>query len=237
MQYLLNSTNTDSYDPDNVIDYAIKIQVQLRHMLMSYIFFDVMPPSIDAKMKETGSDVLGWARPVYRLCAAAHTGMLKDEAMASSERLLLDVVRKTTLEICRVVTTMWGSGVLAGVDQFMGTDKELDVEAIRNIMKVWKDDVDELMAWLDGNVWVKCRPACGPEEMCYLTTWPVNFPPNNRSRVPRPNPVPTASTTPLPWRGGPPPGKLAKDWQRPQPRCIRRVDPYDSGVRVIASNF
>ncbi|KAI6033297.1 hypothetical protein EDC04DRAFT_2571742 [Pisolithus marmoratus] len=239
VRYLLDFTGTDRHDSDNVIDYAIKTQVQLRHMLMPYILVDVIPRSINAETKQGGSDVLDWARLVYKLCATTHTGMFKDDAMTSSEKLLLNAVRGTTREICRVVTKMWGSGVLAGVDQFMGTDGEPDVETIQNLVKTWREDIDELMAWLDWNVWVKCRPACGPEEMCYLTTWPVGFPlPSNRTWIPRPDPAPMpTTTTPVPWRGKLAYGKPEKDWQRPQPRCIRRVDPYDLGVRSVASNF
>ncbi|KAI6115595.1 hypothetical protein EV401DRAFT_1864827 [Pisolithus croceorrhizus] len=253
VQYLLNSTDTNSYEPDSVIDHAIKTQVQLRHMLMPYIDVSVTPPSVNDTMKRMASDVLDWTRPVYKLCATTHTDMLKDRTMTSSEKLLLTAVQGTTREICRVVTKMWGLGVLAGVDQFMGIDGEPDMETTQRMMKTWRKDIDELMAWLDWNVWVKCRPECSPEEMCYLTTWPVGFPPRRRrsripgpdeggrapsllsQSVPEPTPVPTA--TPVPWRGGLPNGELAEDWERPQPRCIRRVDPYDLGVRVAASNF
>ncbi|KAG2076603.1 hypothetical protein BDR04DRAFT_1149044 [Suillus decipiens] len=31
------------------------------------------------------------------------------------------------------------------------------------------------MSWLDWSVWIKCRPACGPEEVCYLSSWPINY--------------------------------------------------------------
>lgn len=83
--------------------------------------------------------------------------------MTPSEKVLLSAIRETTREICRVVTKMWGSGVLAGVDHTMGTVNVQDVETIQNLMKMWKKDIDELMAWLDWNTWVKCRPACNPE--------------------------------------------------------------------------
>jgi len=28
------------------------------------------------------------------------------------------------------------------------------------------------MDWLDWSMWIKCKPACGFEEICYLPTWP-----------------------------------------------------------------
>lgn len=163
VQYLLNSTNTDSHDPGSMIDFAIKVQVQLRHMLMPYILVDVTPRSIGTGVNEPGSDALDWVLPVYKLCATTHTSMLKDDAMTSSEKLLVDAVQETTREICRVLTKMWGLGVLAGVDQFMGTESRPHVQAVQNMVKTWKKDIGGLMTWLDWNVWVKCWPACGPE--------------------------------------------------------------------------
>ncbi|KAG1889685.1 uncharacterized protein F5891DRAFT_1073069, partial [Suillus fuscotomentosus] len=43
-------------------------------------------------------------------------------------------------------------------------------------MGEWKEDVIQLISWLDWSMWVKCRLACGFEEMCYyLPTWPFGF--------------------------------------------------------------
>ncbi|KAI6131188.1 hypothetical protein EDD16DRAFT_1468489 [Pisolithus croceorrhizus] len=227
VRYLLNSVDTNDWN--SVTDYAIKTQVQLRNMLVPYILVNTTPPSINLKTKEAGSGTLNWARLTYKLCATTHTEVLDD--LTSSEKVLLSAVRETTREICRVVTKMWGSGVLAGVGQFMGTVSELDVEVVQNLIKMWRKDIDDLMAWLDWSVWVKCRPACGPEEICYLTTWPVGFP------MPLPYlPYEEGYVLPLPSQltqckasvpVGPPHIELADDWERPQPRCTRRTDPYD----------
>lgn len=51
---------------------------------------------------------------------------------------------------------------MAGVNQFMGTKREPDVETTQNVMDTRKD-INELMVWLDWKAWVKCRPECGPE--------------------------------------------------------------------------
>ncbi|KIK21545.1 hypothetical protein PISMIDRAFT_681233, partial [Pisolithus microcarpus 441] len=44
----------------------------------------------------------------------------------------------------------------------MGTGRKPDAEATQNMMNMWRKDINELMAWLDWNAWVKCRPECGP---------------------------------------------------------------------------
>jgi len=171
-QYLINST--DNANPKSLIDHANKTQTQLRIMLRPYILSSVALPSLSKSTAEgTGTAALNWARPVFRLCATIHIHGLQANVMTDSESLLLNAVRETTREICRVVTSMWSSGVLAGVEQYLGGgDLELDIEATRALMKKWKHELDGLMQWLDWNVWVKCRPACGPEVCmhgCFLS--------------------------------------------------------------------
>ncbi|KAF8837256.1 hypothetical protein BDN67DRAFT_983357 [Paxillus ammoniavirescens] len=112
-------------------------------------------------------------------------------------------------------------------------------------MSTWRSDVNRLMGWLDWNVWVKCKPACGPEEMCYLPTWPIGFPwPDWRRRGLRPGSAESSSgtltgahensrTLAMKSAAATPEGGWSDmepgpdDWIRPQPRCIRRVEPYD----------
>ncbi|KAI5995278.1 hypothetical protein F5J12DRAFT_922472 [Pisolithus orientalis] len=139
VQYLLNSTNTDSHDPGSVIDFAIKVQVQLRHMLMPYILVDVTPRSIGTGVNEPGSDALDWVLPVYKLCATTHT--------------------KTTREICRVLTKMWGLGVLAGCGPIHG-HRESATHA-GSPRHGWTG-IGIPSRWCNQwKVWAKCRSACG----------------------------------------------------------------------------
>jgi len=62
----------------------------------------------------------------------------------------------------------------------------------------WKEDVKGLMKWLDWSVWSKCRSGCGFEEFEYIPTWPYY--------LYEKDPV--------------------SDIDRPEPRCIRRIEPY-----------
>ncbi|KAG6329374.1 hypothetical protein ID866_9714 [Astraeus odoratus] len=233
-QHLLNST--ESADPTSLLQYANKTQLQLRIMLTPYILSGVMPSSPDTK--GNGVDVLDWAVPVFKLCATAHTDMLLDDhPMTNSEELLFTAIQETTRQICRITTRMWAAGVLAGLDEFLNPSAlEPEAEEIRDLTKTWRRDLDWLMQWLDWNVWVKCRPACGPEEMCYLTTWPIGFPKPERRRPPshgmldssqRPSKATPSMLHPrdsllLTLQKGNP----QDDWERPQPRCIQVVEPY-----------
>ena len=168
VQHLVNST--DNGDPESLLDYANKTQVELRLMLRSYILSNVTLPSpSNPNAEESEATALNWARPVFKHCATTYTHGLDASVMTDSERLLLNAVRDTSREICRVVTGMWASGVVSGIDgRLGGRDSGLDMEAIRALTTSWKHGIDGLMQWLDWNVWVKCRPACGPEVLASL---------------------------------------------------------------------
>jgi hypothetical protein len=226
-QYLLNFTSSDSQE---LLQQATLVQTQLRVMLTPYLLDDIIVPSADT----LGLHPSQWASPIFRLCATTHTIMMINRIplMTSSERLLLKAIEETTREICRVTTNMWAVGVMSGLDILYPI--ELDEEPdFAQIMNDWRQDIQKLMSWLDWSIWIKCRPACSPEEMCYLPTWPMNVP--GRRRQPPRN---ATDADDLADRVGYPPEDSAiadaffffdtptEEWKRPQPKCIRRLPPY-----------
>ncbi|KAH7884545.1 hypothetical protein F5I97DRAFT_1469050 [Phlebopus sp. FC_14] len=222
IQYLLNSTATD---PADILDIARKTQTQLRVMLSPYILYTATP--------STGAD---WAVPVFKLCATTHTSSIEinKSFMTPSEQLLLRSIQETTREICRVTTKMWASGVVTGVDDYLEQKESPDIAKVSALLENWREAVNALMEWLDWSVWVKCKPSCGFEEMCYLPTWPIGFPPPSRApRTPHPRDIVAKSLSLIrentrkirqEKERGADPG--TDDWLRPQPKCIRRVAPY-----------
>ncbi|KAI6015481.1 hypothetical protein BKA83DRAFT_4342523, partial [Pisolithus microcarpus] len=88
--YLLNSTDTNNYEPDSMIDYALKTQIGL----------NAVPRLNGANVKGKVSGVLDWARLVYKLCATPHTDRLQDCTMTSPEKLFLEAVQGMTRETC-----------------------------------------------------------------------------------------------------------------------------------------
>ncbi|KAF8556590.1 hypothetical protein OG21DRAFT_1495412 [Imleria badia] len=202
VRYLLSARTTN---PDDVLDLANKTQHQLRVMLTPYLPF--LSASTDPP-DETKPD---WATPVFRLCATTHTYSMDSELpfMTVSEKSILQAVRGTTREICRMVTKMWIAGVHAGLDPLLNTKEYPDIARVTHLRNAWIEDLSNLMAWLDWSEWVKCDPACGPEEACYLPTWPFGFPGGDK--------IPYVGTISPP---------VTDEWIRPQPKCIRRVAPY-----------
>ncbi|KAG1787940.1 uncharacterized protein HD556DRAFT_1276906 [Suillus plorans] len=208
IQHLLNLT----LDDGSIFDHAQQIQRQLRAVLLPYTVFAALPPNTSVTANATNS----WAAPVFRECAASHAASIayRGTALTPSEHLLLQAVRETTHEICRVVTKMWASGMNFGVDAFYPPEQRPEVHHIHTLMGEWKEDVTQLISWLDWSVCAKCRPACGLEEMCYLPTWPFGFP---TAGAPLQAQWDSASLWPDPNKG---------EWKRPQPKCIRRREPY-----------
>ncbi|KAK7014139.1 hypothetical protein VNI00_019377 [Paramarasmius palmivorus] len=143
----------------------------------------------------------------YKLCATTHTRYIRETlAMTPSEKLLLGAVEGTTKEICRSVIRMWSWGV------------DHDDGDVEELLGAWKEEIERLMNWLDWSVWLKCRPGCNWDEMCYLPTWPMfRWGPGGR-----PGP---------PGRGPPPPEDVDEDeepdWIDPQPVCRKIVGEVD----------
>ncbi|KAG2150644.1 uncharacterized protein EDB93DRAFT_1084016 [Suillus bovinus] len=209
MQYHLNMTMDDR----SVFNHAKQIQRRLRTMLLPYTVFAALPPNISVLANATNL----WAAPVFRECAKSHTASMvaRRTTLTPSERLLLQAVWETTHEICRVLTKMWASGMVLGVDPLYPLENRPEADHIHTLMGEWKEDVTQLISWLDWSVWVKCRPACSFEEMCYLPTWPLGFFPTPGTQLQAQ--WNNASLWPDPNKG---------EWKRPHPKCIRRLEPY-----------
>ncbi|KAG9314911.1 hypothetical protein JVU11DRAFT_4019 [Chiua virens] len=231
-RYLLNLPATSL---EEIIDRANKTQAQLRVMLTPYFHLSAVPPE---PLENTPLD---WTIPIYKYCATTHTSFMEIllGSMTESEKLILQAIRGTSREICRVVTKMWATGVYAGIDGKFNVKESLDVAELHRLRDTWAEDLERLVAWLDWSVWVKCNPACGPMEMCFLPTWPVGFPgaPNNRLPHPLDSDTPqerlfdfdsrhivkrdVAEEVQITVRPEP------NQWIRPHPRCIDRVHPYE----------
>ncbi|KAG1858878.1 hypothetical protein F4604DRAFT_1169180 [Suillus subluteus] len=153
MQYLVNMT----LDDRSIFHHAQQVQRRLRTVLLPYTVFAALPPNTSVTANATNS----WAAPIFRECATSHTASIAHgTTLMPSERLLLEAVRETTREICRVVTKMWASGMMTGVDPLYPREQRPEADHIRTLMGEWKEDVTQLISWLDWSVWVKCRPAC-----------------------------------------------------------------------------
>ncbi|KAJ3925694.1 MAG: hypothetical protein NXY57DRAFT_20802 [Lentinula lateritia] len=169
VQYILNSSNPTSVSENKAL--AENVQINLIAMLQPYMLYIIKPsPDLPASTK--------WVSPMYELCATTYTKYTVTSSLhlrlTDSESLILNGIQETTKEICRVVTGMWVDGVMAGLEpDFYQPSEELDdVVHLELLIHSWKERIFGLMKWLDWSVWLKCRPACGFEEMCYLPTWP-----------------------------------------------------------------
>ncbi|KDQ62996.1 hypothetical protein JAAARDRAFT_168385 [Jaapia argillacea MUCL 33604] len=185
MDYVLDPEQSH-FDNETVrLDRA---KAQLAVMLTPYFVVDAVPPDNSSNLTSSP-----WATPIFRQCATTHTTHFSVFAhlFTPEERTLLAAIRGTTHEICRVLVNMWVD--VARTEKDTGYDgKESD------IVQKWRGDLSGLMRWLDWSIWVRCKPICGVEEICYLPTWPFF------DKVPQ------------------------EDWwnTEPQPFCIRRVAPY-----------
>ncbi|KAJ7139078.1 hypothetical protein C8R44DRAFT_300872 [Mycena epipterygia] len=222
VRYVLNTT------ADDALVTAKKAMKQFRVMLTPYILHTAVPTHA---LRADNA----WAAPVFEFCATSHTEYIRRSTSLSaqltpSEQLLLNAVEETNREICRVIVRIWAEGVSAGLDDALPVDLPFEVDGVVLTHK-WKTAVEDLMAWLDWSVWVKCRPECSFEEICYLPTWPFRNGPGRGGGGGPPGggrgdrPPPERSPTDPPASSLYPGESTEDDYLRPQPQCMRRFEP------------
>ena len=144
LEYLrfLLSPNTTFGD---ALEQAAVARAQLLVMLIPYITTADIPKQLSP------SADLSWAAPIAQRCAT-HTSHIPLAMLTPQEARIYAAVRNTLHEICRKLVLVW-------VEFF---DVEATDEARATIsIEVARAHVDELMAWLDWSVWVRCKPECG----------------------------------------------------------------------------
>ncbi|KDR78702.1 hypothetical protein GALMADRAFT_1263513 [Galerina marginata CBS 339.88] len=220
LHYLLNPT-THTFEPETN-DPLKKAYRQITSMIVPYILHTARPPNDKAP-----SSNYAWAMPVFELCATTHTSYIESgkflEKLTTSERVLLRSVKGVTKEICRVLVGLWAEGMELGLGEPDSFQARL--AAPQEVSDRWNSKVEGLMAWLDWSYWLRCRPACSYEEMCYLPTWPffrgwprIPRQPTSRSLLEW---IQASRNTGADFKEDPEQG----EWVDPQPRCIRRVEP------------
>jgi len=56
------------------------------------------------------------------------------------------------------------------------SDNDHGEEVVGELVGEWQRNVEGLMNWLDWPVWIKCRPACNEDSICYFPMWPFGLP-------------------------------------------------------------
>ncbi|KAF9007435.1 hypothetical protein BDQ17DRAFT_1237861 [Cyathus striatus] len=196
LRYMITNITDTQRAADRAFD-------QLRKLLSPYRLHTAVPdntPYTSARKISNHS----WAVPVFKLCATTHTDYLaKLPNLTPSEKMMLSAMEDVNKEICRVLVKLWAEGIEWGLVPWK--DVARSGYELRKLLDGWKVEVDMLMKWLDWSVWARCPEPCGPEEMCYMPTWPFftdlsPTSPNESEARPR---------------------------LRPQPRCVRKFPPYN----------
>ncbi|KAG5638699.1 hypothetical protein H0H81_010924 [Sphagnurus paluster] len=224
IRYLLNSTELETHR--SLTETGKLVQKQLRISLTPYIINGAVPSIVEG---DAGTRNYSWTAPIFKYCATAHTDFIVSSSkLTPSEQLILTAIRDTNKEICRVTVKMWAEGVYEGLDPILGQPSSSppvsSPEALENLMNRWRGEIGRLLRWLDWSIWIKCRPACGPEARRY----PVVIVPGEPHRV-----LIFQQMCHLPWAFPVSPqvpesiSQLDKEWVTPEPKCIRRVAPYD----------
>jgi hypothetical protein len=141
MQHLLNMM----LDDGSIFGHAQQVQRQLHTMVLPYTVFAALPPNTSVTANATNS----WAVQVFRECATSHMASIAAHGMTltSSECLLVQAVQETTCEICCIITKVWASGMMTGIDPLYPLEQcpKADSDHTRTLLGEWKEGVTQLI--------------------------------------------------------------------------------------------
>jgi len=147
----------------NVTEQVAESRSQVLIMLTPYMLTSAIPPN------PTGSVDRSWIKPVVEHCASTHTAWAPETLLTPQEKLIKGAIGDVLSQICSVLGDIW-------VDAF--DSETADIKDLGRFLLKWQSDVNGLMDWLGWSIWLKCNPACGPEEACYIPTWPWGYLPD-----------------------------------------------------------
>ena len=141
LRFLLSPNSTFA----DALERAAIARAQLLVMLAPYITrVDIpkrLPPSAD----------LSWVAPVALRCATTQTSHIPLGMLTPQEARIHAAVENTLHEICRRLVLMWA--------EFFDVEAADEARATE-ASEVARGHIEELMAWLDWSVWVRCEPGC-----------------------------------------------------------------------------
>ncbi|KAJ4480071.1 hypothetical protein J3R30DRAFT_3873763, partial [Lentinula aciculospora] len=166
IQFDLNSTDCSLESLSSTLRATF---LQLRGMLQPYDLATARP------IIEEFSDDINWAATIFKACTTAYPPLISTFlSLTPSEELMLSALKTTNREICRIITKIWADGVNYRLESPLGTRGS--IMHLRTIYERWKQNVDALMVWLDWSAWLRCKPTCSSDEMCYLPMSPYLVP-------------------------------------------------------------
>jgi hypothetical protein len=132
----------------NVTEQVAESRSQVLTMLTPYMLTSSIPPN------PTGPVDRSWIDPVVKHCASTHTAWAPEALLTPQEKLIKGAVEGVLSQICSVLGDIW-------VDAF--DSEKTNIKDLERFLFKWQSDVTDLMDWLDWSIWLKCKPACGPE--------------------------------------------------------------------------
>jgi len=158
LEYLRWLLSSDTFGDES--ERAVVARAQLLVMLAPYITTADIPKQLPP------STNLSWAAPIAQRCATTQTSHIPLSILTPQEARIHAAVENTLQEICRRLVLVW-------VEFF---DVEAADEAgATEATAVARRHIEELIAWLDWSVWVRCEPGCGLGEICYVPSWPFHL--------------------------------------------------------------
>ena len=141
LEYLRFLLSPDTFAPD-ALERAATTRAQLLVMLAPYITTADVPKQLPASAN------LSWGAPIVLRCATTYIPL---GGLTHQETRIYTAVENTLHEICRRLVLVWS--------EFFDIEAAEEARAVE-ATEAAREHINELMAWLDWSVWVRCEPTC-----------------------------------------------------------------------------
>ena len=141
LEYLRFLLSPETFASD-ALERAAATRAQLLVMLAPYITTADVPKQLPASAN------LSWVTPIALRCATIYIPLGE---LTHQEARIYTAVENTLHEICRRLVLVW--------TEFFDIEAADEARAVE-VTDVARGHIEELMAWLDWSVWIRCEPAC-----------------------------------------------------------------------------
>ncbi|KAF2267401.1 hypothetical protein CC78DRAFT_512036 [Lojkania enalia] len=188
LQQAVNIDFLDWLDWDSLRNWMQSTRALTHWFLIPFLEYPLDIPRDEKTLKAIFSQDSNLAKWTLDRCVNQYN--IDEHNIHDDDNFISIAANETLAGICSTVVIIGLSVEYYWLLNFNGEtpDGEDQRRIHRNIIgvaQIWKDKIEELMAWLGwADKWITCEDPCGIGEICYIPMWPVSGYPRRRPSVP-----------------------------------------------------
>lgn len=119
---------------------------------------------------------LFWTESAWENCKLSFTFNERSRIdHTESSRVIIGAIEGTLDRLCGTIKRIFTETIRLGLAE---SYPQLDYDPLletrsQYYVHEWKQNIDELMAWLGWPCWLRCKPECSVDELCMIPMWPA----------------------------------------------------------------